>query len=65
MNTITFDYILDTVKDDLISECIWKQKKTYFCSSVQLVIMKWIKINYICKMLAFIFQNVTYHNISV
>ena len=32
MNTITFDYILDTAKDDLISESVWKQKKTYFCS---------------------------------
>jgi len=27
--------------------------------------MKRIKINYVCKMLAFIFQNATYHNISV
>jgi hypothetical protein len=32
MNTITFDYSLNTAKNDLISESVWKQKKTYFCS---------------------------------
>jgi hypothetical protein len=32
MKTIAFDYIVDNAKDDQISESVWKQKKTYFCS---------------------------------
>jgi hypothetical protein len=27
MNITTFDYILDNVKDELIAESVWKQKK--------------------------------------
>jgi hypothetical protein len=27
MNTTTFDYIWDNVKDELIAESVWKQKK--------------------------------------
>ena len=53
---ITFDFILDNVKDDLqvysnFSKCIEAKEKLTVAFRYVLVIVVRIKINYICKML--------------
>ena len=59
MNMKTFDYILDSVKDDLqgysnFRKCIEAEEKLTVALRYVLVIVVRININYICTMLNFI-----------